>query len=442
MIEFDSGGHASSALMVAFEGAIAELSKPIAQLQLLVVAVVLVVTGLLVRRMLPRLSSGSNWTRLVRAAAWPFATIVVLILARGVFQLVGYKSAVIGIAVQLACAMFVLRLIEVALRQVFFKSSWLKGAERYIAVSVWAVVALDLVGLLPEVIAWLDSMVVQLGKQKISLWMLINGVLSAAFTIIVSMWIAGLIEDRLMASQRLDTSLRAVLSRVSRALLLFFGVMFAMSLVGLDFTALSVFSGALGVGIGFGMQKIAANYISGFIILLDRSIRIGNMISVGADRGEVKEITTRFTVLRAPTGINVIVPNETLIGSVVQNETFADKNVWIGISVQVSYNCDVEQALQILVEAAAAGGERVLRDPAPTAHLVAFADSGINLQLGLWIFDPLQGSMGIKSDINREIWRRFKDAGIEIPFPQREVRVVGPTPLDVPLEAIARAGAG
>lgn len=442
MIEFDSAGHASSALIVAFESAIAELSRPIAQLQLIVVAVVLVVTGLLVRRMLPRLSSTSNWARLVRAAAWPFAVIVVLLLARGILQLVGYKSAVIAIAVQLACAMFVLRLIEVALRQVFFKSSWLKGAERYIAISVWAVVALDLVGLLPEVIAWLDSMVVQLGKQKLSLWMLINGVLSAALTIIVSMWVAGLIEDRLMASQRLDTSLRAVLSRVSRALLLFFGVMFAMSLVGLDFTALSVFSGALGVGIGFGMQKIAANYISGFIILLDRSIRIGNMISVGAERGEVKEITTRFTVLRAPTGINVIVPNETLIGSVVQNETFADKNVWIGIPVQVSYDCDVEQALQILIEAAAAGGERVLSDPPPSAHLVAFADSGINLQLGLWIFDPLQGSMGIKSDINREIWRRFKQAGIEIPFPQREVRVVGGGPPEVPLEAIARAGAG
>jgi len=214
-----------------------------------------------------------------------------------------------------------------------------------------------------------------------------------------------------------------------------------MSLVGLDFTALSVFSGALGVGIGLGMQKIAANYISGFIILLDRSIRIGNMISVGADRGEVQQITTRYTVLRAPTGINVIVPNETLIGAVVQNETFADKNVWIGIPVQVSYSCDVERALALLVECAAAGGDRVLKDPAPAAHLVAFADSGINLQLGVWIYDPLQGNLGIKSNINREIWRRFREEGIEIPFPQREVRVVGPVPAEIPAAAIAQVGA-
>ncbi|WP_374604881.1 mechanosensitive ion channel family protein [Niveibacterium sp.] len=437
----ETSQQAGNALFAAFQAVVAELSTTASQMQLLTVAVILVASGFVSRRVVAHFSAPTTMARLVRAVAWPLAAVLLLLVARAGFRMAGYRGTEIAIAMQLAFALCVLRLIEVALRQVFFKSSWLKGVERYIAVGVWAVVALDLLGLLPELIDWLDSMRLHMGKQQVSLWTLINGALSSAATIVVAMWVAGIIEDRLMASRRMDSSVQAVLARLSRALLLFIGVMAAMSLVGLDFTALSVFSGALGVGIGLGMQKIAANYISGFIILLDRSIRIGNMISVGADRGEVQQITTRYTVLRAPTGINVIVPNETLIGAVVQNETFADKNVWIGIPVQVSYSCDVERALALLVECASAGGERVLKDPPPVAHLVAFADSGINLQLGVWIYDPLQGNLGIKSNINREIWRRFREEGIEIPFPQREVRVVGPVPADVPPAAIAQAGA-
>ncbi|GAA5183624.1 mechanosensitive ion channel [Niveibacterium umoris] len=441
MSEVGTNGEATNALIATFESVIHELAKPVAQLQLAVIAVVVIAAMFVARSVKRRFSGMSTWSRLVRAAAWPLAALMMMMFARAAFQLAGYRGTELGIASQLAFAMCVLRLIEVALRQFFFRSTWLKGAERYIAISVWAVVALDLVGVLPELIAWLDSLSMHVGKQQVSLWMLINGALSVAGTLVVALWIAGMIEDRLMASPNMDSSIQAVLSRVSRALLVFVGVLIAMSLVGLDLTTLSVFSGALAFGIGFGMQKIAANYIAGFIILLDRSIRIGNMISVGADRGEVQQITTRYTVLRAPTGINVIVPNETLIGSVVQNETFADKNVWIGIPVQVGYGCDVERAMQVLVECAAAGGERVLKDPAPVAHLLAFADHGINLQLGVWIFDPLQGNLGIKSNINREIWRRFREEGIEIPFPQREVRVVGAPVESVPVSVVAQAGA-
>ncbi len=437
----ETSQQAGNALIAAFQAVVAELSTTASQMQLLTVAMILVASGFVSRRVVAHFSASTTVARLVRAVAWPMTAVLLLLVARAGFRMAGYHGTEIAIAMQLAFALCVLRLIEVALRQVFFKSSWLKGVERYIAVGVWVVVALDLLGLLPDLIDWLDSMRLHMGRQQVSLWTLINGALSSAATIAVAMWVAGIIEDRLMASRGMDSSVQAVLARLSRALLLFIGVMVAMSLVGLDFTALSVFSGALGVGIGLGMQKIAANYISGFIILLDRSIRIGNMISVGADRGEVQQITTRYTVLRAPTGINVIVPNETLIGAVVQNETFADKNIWISIPVQVSYNCDVERALALLVECASAGGDRVLKDPPPVAHLVAFADSGINLQLGVWIYDPLQGSLGIKSNINREIWRRFREEGIEIPFPQRDVRIVGSVPADVPPAAIAQAGA-
>jgi small-conductance mechanosensitive channel len=185
-----------------------------------------------------------------------------------------------------------------------------------------------------------------------------------------------------------------------------------------------VFGGALGVGLGFGLQKIAANYISGFIILLDRSLRIGDLISVGSDRGQVTQITTRYTVLKGQTGIEAIVPNEVLVGSVVLNESYTDPRVRIALPVQVSYAADLERAMAILVEAAAAQ-PRVLIDPAPLALVVAFAESGIDLELGFWIADPQNGTGPVKSAINLAIWKAFKAAGIEIPFPQREVRLVG-----------------
>ena len=171
------------------------------------------------------------------------------------------------------------------------------------------------------------------------------------------------------------------------------------------------------------MQKIAANYVSGFILLLDRSIRIGNLISVGNVRGIVSQITTRYTVLKGMTGIESIVPNETLVGSIVQNETFTDPKVRVAVPIQVGYATDLEKAMAIMIEAAQAQ-PRVMEDPAPGAFLESFADSGINLQLGFWIRDPAEGTLGIRSAINIQIWRRFKEEGIEIPFPQREVRVL------------------
>ena len=203
-------------------------------------------------------------------------------------------------------------------------------------------------------------------------------------------------------------------------------------------TTLSVFGGAIGVGLGFGLQKIASNYVCGFIILLDRSIRIGNMIGVGSDRGQVTKITTRYTVLRGLTGVESLVPNELLVGSVVLNESCTDPKVRVPMQIQVSYGSDVERAMRILVEAAKRH-PRVLADPPPKAFLSAFADSGVDLEMGFWIADPQEGTLGIRSDINLEVWRGFKTAGIDIPFPQREVRILdaagGGTPCAVTTES-------
>ncbi|WP_261379455.1 mechanosensitive ion channel family protein [Denitratisoma sp. DHT3] len=193
--------------------------------------------------------------------------------------------------------------------------------------------------------------------------------------------------------------------------------------MGIDLTTLSVFGGALGVGLGFGLQKIAASYVSGFIILLDRSIRIGNVISVGSDRGQVTRITTRYTVLKGLGGVEAIVPNELLVSSVVGNESYTDRQVRVGLPVQVSYGTNLEQALAIL-EGIARAQPRVLADPAPQAVVLAFADSGISLELGFWIRDPEAGTGGLRSAINLSIWRAFKEVGIAFPFPQREVRLL------------------
>ena len=205
--------------------------------------------------------------------------------------------------------------------------------------------------------------------------------------------------------------------------LLLLAVLIGLPMVGIDLTTLSVFGGALGVGLGFGLQKIASNYVSGFIILLDNAIRIGNIITVGPDRGEVTRITTRYTVLRSLGGVEALVPNELLVGSVVQNESYSDPQVRVALPVQVAYDSDLERAMAIMA-AAATAQERVLAEPAPVVLLKEFADSGINLELGFWVADPQNGVGPLRSDVNLAIWREFKQAGISIPFPQREVRVL------------------
>lgn len=330
----------------------------------------------------------------------------------------------LSLAIPLLSSLVIIRAVMFVVRQSFSSSApWLVSFERTLAFMVWSVVALHILGLLPEVIDLMERVSFSLGKAKLNLWLILQGAGAVLVTLLVALWISGVIEARLLSAQGLDGNLRLVFGRLARALLILLAVLIGLPLVGIDLTMLSVFGGALGIGLGFGLQKIAANYVSGFIILLDRSVRIGNLIDVAGQRGIVSRITTRYTLLRGMTGVEMIVPNEMLVSSVISNETFTDPKVRIATQVQVAYGTDMERAMAILVEAARAQ-PRVLADPPPKAFLVAFADSGINLELGFWIGDPEEGSMQIKSDIHLAIWKAFKDAGIEIPFPQREVRLL------------------
>ena len=330
------------------------------------------------------------------------------------------------IALPLFGSMALVRTVVFVLRQAFPKATWLTAWERIIAALVWGWLALHITDLAPLVIESLEQVQFRLGKQAINLWMLLHGIVTVLLTVVVALWIAGMIEQRLMRVETIDTSLRIVGVRVAKALLTVGALITSLSLVGIDMTALSVFTGALGVGLGLGLQRIASNYVSGFIILLDRSIRIGNFVQVGNDTGEVTQITTRYTVLRHPGGAEFIVPNETLIGSTVQNQTYSDKRLRLATTVGVAYDTDLELASRLMCEAAAAQ-PRVLTDPPPKVLLTQFADSAINLELGFWIGDPEEGRGNVLSDVNFALVDAFRRHGVQIPFPQRDVRIVNPS---------------
>jgi small-conductance mechanosensitive channel len=193
---------------------------------------------------------------------------------------------------------------------------------------------------------------------------------------------------------------------------------------------LSVFGGALGVGIGLGLQKLASNYIAGFTILLDRSVRLGDMITVDNRTGTVSVVSSRYVVLRGLDGLEAIVPNEMLVTTTVLNHSYTSKDVKLGIPVQISYDSDLELAMRLMTELAAKE-PRVLQGAlAPVVNVVQFAENGIALELALWINDPELGQGPLKSALNIGIWKAFRDNGIRIPYPQREVRIIGQSPGD------------
>jgi small-conductance mechanosensitive channel len=243
-----------------------------------------------------------------------------------------------------------------------------------------------------------------------------------------------------LATVTLDSSLRVVMAKSIRALLIVVAVLIALQAVGIDLTVLSVFGGALGVGIGLGLQKLASNYIAGFTILIDRSIRLGDLITVDGRFGIVAKLTSRYVVVRGLDGIVAVVPNETLVTTTVLNHSYTTRDIRLAISVQISYDSDVDIALKLMEEAALAEA-RVQRTPnPPMAFLTAFADNGINLELGFLINDPEQGQLNLRSAINRRLWQLFQSNGIRIPYPQRELRILGQP--EVPASAPGAGPAG
>ena len=354
--------------------------------------------------------------------AFPLTAVVLVGIAKLVLQKFIHVN-LLRLALPLLGSMALVRAVVFVLRQAFPKATWLTTWERIIATFIWSWLALYITDLAPHVIDALEGVVFPLGAQRLNLWMILQGIVTVFLTVVVALWVAGLIEARLMCMQDVDSSLRIVGVRVAKALLTVAALVTGLSMAGIDMTAFSVFTGALGVGLGLGMQRIASNYVSGFIILLDRSIHLGDIVQVGTDGGQVSKITTRYTVLKNPGGVEFIVPNEMLISNVVQNQSYTDTRVRLATTVGVAYGTDLDLAMRLMAEAAS-GQPRVLADPAPKVLLTLFGDSSIQLELGFWIADPEEGKGGVTSDVNRAVWRAFRDNGIEIPFPQRELRML------------------
>lgn len=358
----------------------------------------------------------------VHRVVFPLLALLLVLLGRSLLRN-WHSINLLNIVVPLLFAWMLISLVVYALRQVFSPSSWLHGSERFIAMAVWAGFALHLTGLLPEIFEAMDHLGFRVGKQQISLLMIVSGVLSILVTMLGAMWLGRVLENKIMAAANLELNLRVVLSKLTRAVLVVIGVLVALPLVGIDITVLSVFGGAVGVGIGFGLQKIASNYVSGFIILLDRSIHPGDVLTVDGRFGKVSQLTARYLVLQSTDGTESIIPNETLVSSTVVNHTYTNRQIRIGIPVQVSYQSDLQRAMEIMKQAAG-NQPRVLTDPEAKVYLKSFGDNGIDLELGIWINDPEQGQLNLCSDINMEIWRKFREANIEIPYPQRDIRII------------------
>jgi small-conductance mechanosensitive channel len=326
------------------------------------------------------------------------------------------------IAVPVFLSLAAIRLFARVLRAVYPTSTLAGLVERTISWIAWIAAVLWIVGLLPPVLAELDQITLSFGKTRVSVRTVFDGVLSASVVLMIALWISSTIEKRILREAVTDLSMRKVASNAIRAFLLLIGLLFALSAVGVDLTALSVLGGALGVGLGFGLQKLAANYVSGFVILLERSIRIGDNVKVDSFEGRITDIKTRYTLIRAGNGREAIVPNESLITSRVENLTLADRKFNIVTSIVVGYDSDVAQVQGILTGAATAQA-RVLADPAPVAFLTQFAPDGIEFTLNFWVADPDKGKDNVRSAINVAVLEGLRAAGVDIPYPQRVVRV-------------------
>ena len=359
----------------------------------------------------------------VRRVGFPLFMLLALLIGRDMAGIWLKSTHLLNLAVPLLLSLVGIRLVIYALRYIFEPRVSLKLWERSFAWLIWGAFALHITGLLPRIHAAMEALAFQSGTHRFSLLTLFQAALVIVVVIIVALTLARVIESRLMGITQMNLSLRMALSKAARTLFLTLGVLVALPAVGIDLTVLSVFGGALGVGIGFGLQKVASNYISGFIILLDRSVRIGDLITVDKQYGEVSQINTRYTLLRALDGTETIVPNESLITHTVINHSLSKPNVRVALPIQVSYDSNLEQVEALMLEAAHEQ-KRVVRDDPdnmPKVLLREFADNGVSLELAVWIRDAGEGMNNLRSDLNWGIWRRFKEAGIEIPFPQRVV---------------------
>jgi len=338
-----------------------------------------------------------------------------------------YHTSLLQLATILLLAMGVIRLTVYALRYVFPAGGWVRTTETFIVWVIWGLVALHLAGLLTILSAFLEGLSFSLGKHEFSVLLLIQSLLIVVVTLVVTLWAGRIMETRLMHAENMDMNLRVVLSKLLRVVLIVVGVLSSLSFVGFDITLLSVFGGALGVGLGFGLQKIASNYVSGFIILLDRSIHLGDVLTVDGHQGVANQLRARYLVLRKLDGTEVVIPNDTLITSTVINHSLSDRKAQVQVPVHISYDSPLETAMSVM-RASTQDINRILKDPAPDVNIKALNETGVHLEMALWVNDPEAGYGSLQSMLYMKILQGFRANGIKIAYPQRDVRLTNVTP--------------
>jgi small-conductance mechanosensitive channel len=361
-----------------------------------------------------------------RRVLWPLVALALLVPARAMLARF-YHVNLISLAISLVVALVLVRAFLYALRRAFPQHPVFAVFGRALAVLIWGALALYVTGVLPDIVRWLNSLSLAVGEQTISVWTVLRGLFWIFVAVLGSLWFGTVVDNRLMRAATLNSSLRVGVSRLVRAVLSVVAVLVVLPLVGIDLTVLSVFGGALGVGLGFGLQKVASNYVSGYIILFDRAVSIGDMITVEGFLGEVRQITTRYVAVRAPDGREAIVPNEKMITETIFNHSLAGRRSRISLALQVGYRADLDRVLALMRQTAL-DHAAVLPDPAPVAMVTGFADSGIAVELWCWVLDAPGGPPIVKSDLSIDLWRRFATEGIEIPLPQREIRILAGAP--------------
>jgi small-conductance mechanosensitive channel len=370
--------------------------------------------------------------RVIDGALFPLMAVAFLLASRRLLPIWGLTPALFRLALPVLVSLAAIRLIARVLTAAWPNSPLVKGFAKLGSWLVWIGAVLWITGLLPVIMDGLDDIGWKVGNVHLTLRNMIEGGLTAILVLVLALWLSSAIEAQLLRRESLDLSMRKIAANAVRALLLFIGLLFALSAAGIDLTALGVLGGALGVGLGFGLQKLAANYVSGFVILAERSLRIGDMVKVDGFEGRVTDIKTRYTVIRSLGGKEAIVPNEVLITQRVENSSLADPRVLLSSIVQVSYDCDVPSVMQALTEAAK-GVPRVLSDPGPAVQLSQFQSDGLELTVFFWISDPENGSGGVRSDVNLAILRTLRELDVDIPYPQRVMHHVGlPTAMENP----------
>ncbi|GAB4511816.1 MAG: hypothetical protein Tsb0026_15250 [Sulfuricaulis sp.] len=365
-----------------------------------------------------------------------------LLAAAAILRHYGWSTGLLRPAMILAGALALIRMGVFVLRHSFSPGGPLKAWEGTLTVTIWTLVALHILDWLPWVEQMLDDYALTFGTVRISLLNVLSFSLSIAALLLLALWLANAIRGRVVHSRALDDSMKIALSKLIKFVLLTLAVLAAMVAAGIDITAFAVFGGALGVGIGLGLQRVVSNFVSGFILAFEGSIRPGDVISFGNTFGTVRALHTRHIVIRTRDGMDILVPNENLMTSDITNWSYeGDRRIRLRLPVQISYEDDPERAIACLTRIAL-GHDRVLKDPAPAAVLTGLGDNGVNLELLVWIEDPERGS-DVRSDLFRLIWKDFKAAGITFPFPQRDVYIKefqGPAVSPADARSDSRAG--